>query len=93
MTSSRLKPLTDDVPALPEKKTVPPVKTVAATKPVVVKQEPAVMAGPSKRVIPEPITKFRVNEKCLARWSDSRKFKATVKTILPNGKSPSSAAT
>lgn len=43
------------------------------------------VAGPSKKAA-EPTTKFRVNEKCLARWSDSRKFKATVKTILPNGK-------
>lgn len=29
--------------------------------------------------------KYKVNEKILARWSDSRKFKATVKSILPNG--------
>lgn len=31
-------------------------------------------------------SKFQVGEKCLARWSDSRKFKATVQKILPNGK-------
>lgn len=30
--------------------------------------------------------KYKINEKVLARWSDSRKFKATVQKILPNGK-------
>lgn len=70
LDSSRLRPLQDN----------PPVAEL----------EPIPEAGPSEELAcPSPALlepKFKVNEKCLARWSDSRKFKATVKTILPNGK-------
>lgn len=46
----------------------------------------APVSGPSP-VESAPLVqpKFKENEKCLARWNDSRKFKATVKSILPNG--------
>lgn len=42
--------------------------------------------GPSTALEAVVEPRFKVNEKCMARWSDSRKFKATVKSILPNGK-------
>lgn len=34
----------------------------------------------------KPVTTYSVGEKCMARWTDSRKFPATVQKVLENSK-------
>lgn len=50
---------------------------------VVVKPAPLALdqKPPAKVYIPQT---FQLSERCFAKWSDSRKFKATVQKVLPN---------
>lgn len=73
MDSSRLRPRTEGNPPLAAAATVQATQTTVG-------------GAVTPTFSAEALAKFKVGEKCLARWSDSRKFKATVQKILPNGK-------
>lgn len=45
------------------------------------------MDSPRLRPV-QPTVAFEVGEQVLARWNDCRKFPATIKRVLDNGKTP-----